>query len=464
MSQASKNAASALPKKLPHFDWTRFWCPIGGQIRLDFDGYLLDPDGKYGATLNPELVRFSDVVGKRCVGLLGEPGIGKTDALAAVRKSIEAQLSQSGALIEWIELQAYQSQDLLDRELFGSETFGNWLAGERDLHLFLDGLDESLLLIRSLASFLVERFKRGRYPTARLWIRIACRTAEWPTLLTDYFRTCWTEDQIGLFELAPLRRADVQMAAQQAIGTFGGFLDGVARAEAVPLAIKPVTLNMLLRQYIRDGRLPDSKLELYRSGCELLATESSLSRQAARLTGTLSGRKRAIVAGRIASTSFFCRRPVIWTGKDAAGREVGDIILSELAGGTEESNGEPFKVDEPEIEEVISTGLFRFRGADRMGWAHQTYGEFLAAYYLHLRELPRQVLPLISQVVGGRLAVVPQLREIAAWLSTMRQDVFDALVQDDPGAILGSDVGLRRPTAGPACRVAPQSNRVGFGT
>ncbi len=139
----------------------------------------------------------------------------------------------------------------------------------------------------------------------------------------------------------------------------------------------------------------------------------------------------------------FVNRPTILTASDSALREARDLCIEDLVGGREGDNGREFDVGKPEIEESLRTGLFSRRGPDRLGFAHQTYGEFLAAHYLVVRHTPLvQLLALVTQIESGKRVVVPQLREAMTWLATMRTDLFDALVEDDPGALLASDVGV----------------------
>ncbi len=394
--------------------------------------------------INPNLVRLPEIGAKRFLVLLGEPGIGKTDALNSERKAIEEEAARSGDLIEWVELQAYGSTEQLDRDVFEGGAFRAWLASDRNLHLFLDSFDECQLLILNLASFLVEKFKRKRYPAERLRLRIACRTAEWPTALSGRLSALWPEDEIGIYELAPLRRRDVRLSAEQ-IGLHpDDFLTAISKADVVPLAIRPVTLKFLLTQFAQDGKLPSSKIDLYLRGCELLAQETSPTRRMAALEGDITAGQRLLVAARIAAASFFCNRPTILTVADSSSREARDLCIEDLVGGREGDDSRAFDVGKAEIEESLRTGLFSSRGPGRLGFSHQTYGEFLAAHYLAVRQTPLvQVLALVTQVEGERRVVVPQLREVVGWLATMRADLFDVLAGDDPGALLASDVGVR---------------------
>ena len=60
--------------------------------------------------------------------------------------------------------------------------------------------------------FLIDELKK--YPIKRLSLRIACRTADWPNSLEDGLIQLWGKDAVGVYELTPLRRADVIEAAK----------------------------------------------------------------------------------------------------------------------------------------------------------------------------------------------------------------------------------------------------------
>ncbi len=64
-----------------NYNWQRFWCPTTGNLRLDYSGFLEDPEGKYGSLLNPDVVTFDAISNIPCAILLGEAGIGKTTAI-----------------------------------------------------------------------------------------------------------------------------------------------------------------------------------------------------------------------------------------------------------------------------------------------------------------------------------------------------------------------------------------------
>ena len=326
---------------------------------------------------------------------------------------------------------------LLVQEIFRDPTFTNWVTGKLRLHLFLDSLDECLLRIDTVASLLAEQFKK--YPVERLKLRIACRTVDWPQNLEKELRNLFGDQNVRVFELLPLRRLDVEEAAKAEGINNAHFLDEIEQLQIVPLAIKPVTLKFLLNTYQRESCLPDTQSELYFHGCRLLCEETSQSRRDSNQTGNLTADQRVSIAGRIAAITAFCNNYAIWMGPDLGDIPEADIPIRELGGGREVVSGSDVTVDDSSIKETLSTGVFSSRGASRIGWAHQTYAEFLAARYLLTKRLePDQIFDLISHPTDGK--VIPQLRQVTAWLATLSPKIFQRLTTTDPEVLLFSDV------------------------
>jgi predicted NACHT family NTPase len=385
------------------------------------------------------VVPFESLDGIPCLALLGEPGIGKTHAMQAERKAIDTKIEKEGGQTLWLDLRSYGSEDRLVRNLFETTTFASWAKGIHRLHLFLDSLDECLLRIDTLSALLIDEFKK--YPIERLYLRIACRTADWPKSLEDGLRQLWGDDAVGVYELAPLHRVDVIEAAKANDLAPEAFLREIDRMEVVPLAIKPVTLDFLLNTYRRNRQLPSTQAELYLQGCRLLCEETSDSRREARLTGVLTAEQRMAVAARIAAVIVFANRYAIWTGLDRGDVPEEDTTIQELSGGSEGVDDEQFQVTQTAVKETVATGLFSSRGPSRMGWAHQTYAEFLAARYLveHTMTIT-QMMGLIVHPGDPDGKIVPQLHEPAAWLAGMTPAVFRAVMRVGPEVLLRSDV------------------------
>ena len=105
------------------------------------------------------------------------------------------------------------------------------------------------------------------------------------------------------------------------------------------------------------------------------------------------------------------------------------------------STAEEFEVSEAAIREALDTGLFSSRGRNRMGWAHQTYAEFLAAQYLVQHETTlTQTMSLITHPGDIDRKLVPQLHETAAWLAGMMPEAFREIMKVAPEVLLRSDV------------------------
>lgn len=443
-SQSATVASPASAVKLSAAVVQRFWTDRDAQLRLDA-GYLSDPEGPYAALLGPALAVSLDTVDHApCVVLLGEPGSGKTTALRDDVTRLKAAPGAGGDgasdVLLHVDLRDFADVADLRAAVFGHPEVEHWQAGTHRLTLALDSLDEAMIEMRKLATRLASEIRE--LPIARLRVRIACRTADWPSVLEHELSALWGKAGVRVLEIAPLRRRDVLQIAASRLGEERArrFVDAVAAQDAEPFAAKPGTLDFLISSYAESGRLPDSQVELYRIGCRALCEESNQSRRDARRTGALSADERLGVAARVAAATILGGRTAVWTGLD---RDVpaGDLRRADLVGDEPTLTGTVRVTEQVLRDEVLSTGLFSARGPERLGWAHQTYGEFLAAWWVTRRELTaEQVLALltVSDSVGRKL--VPQLHETAAWVANLRPDLFGAIMDLEPRVLLRSDV------------------------
>ena len=421
------------------FNWKRFWYPRGTSLNLVDGGYLPDPDSESTRFWNKNVVSFEEISGLRALVLLGDPGMGKSTIFSEQESYPKYIQDGSGDQYLFVNLRSYNTDFRLADDLFKSFTFKEWLAGTHSLHLFLDSLDEGLLSINTLASFLADEFKK--LPSERLYLRIACRTANWPDHLETGLTEWIGENEVKHYVLAPLRKNDVQEAAQSSGLNTELFLAQVESASVIPFAIKPVTLNFLLSVYQKQGSLPNSQTDLYLKGCQLLASETSKSRNAAGYTGKLSDEQRLTVAARIAACMIFGNRNAVYIDTNSFEVPNEDIRIPELLGMNESDNGISFDVGEKEIRETLGTGLFSTLGPNRIGWGHQTYAEFLAAWYLKKHDVSiAQIKSLITHPDDLAGKIVPQLSETAAWLAGMIPEIFQAIVRAEPDLLLRSEV------------------------
>ncbi|MGF0118270.1 hypothetical protein ACQFYA_18405 [Promicromonospora sp. Marseille-Q5078] len=162
----------------------RFWCSRDGSYSLDDDGFLRDPNA---AMLHTESagtgIEATEQLGDyRCLVLLGEPGAGKSTAIADT-----TFLAAGGVSVLAFDLSSYGSEDRLVREVFEAPSLADWSSGSGQLCLVLDALDEARARIPHIGSIIASRLRQ--LPCDRLFVRIACRTADWPASLE---RICCT--------------------------------------------------------------------------------------------------------------------------------------------------------------------------------------------------------------------------------------------------------------------------------
>jgi hypothetical protein len=428
------------------YNWKRFFCPREGYLDLSDGGYLVDPDRESIWAKKHDLKAFDDIINIPCLVILGERGMGKSHLLEVQKGNIDEHVRARGGELLWLNLNIFTSATFLIDELFKSDEFINWKTGSHELHIWLDSFDECQSQIR-LAKLLIYKLEPHADKIERLFLRIACRTAEWPSNLEQQLRQLWKDEEQGIrvYELAPLCRKDVIEAATINSLESAQFLAEIGRTQTVPFAIKPVTLKFLIDIYKKNGQLPQTQAELYLKGCKWLCEETNSDRRDSGLIGKLTVEKRMAVASRIAAITLFSNHPVIWKELDQGNMPDGDLAIEQLYGGKETAqiNGFPieFEVGRDEITEVLGTALFSGRGTSGMGWAHQSYADFLAARYLKDRKLElTQMLALITHPDDAEKHLVPQLYETAAWLGTMDREVFQAIMRTDPDVLLLSDV------------------------
>ncbi len=442
------------------YDFDRFWCPVEGMIELDHYGYLRDPETNTDWMGQPDTLPYEYIEDVPCLILLGEPGIGKSLWFRQRKDTLTAKIRDAGSRDLWVDLGAYDQAPDVVEAVFHDEEFVQWHQGVYRLHLFLDGFDGCLSHVRVLPKrFLTELQK---YPVERLCLRVLCRTPEWPKTLEDGLKELWgqcydsdrssratevsenapTEDQascpVQLFELTPLRRRDVEEMVKGEGLDPESLLKEIESKDLVPFAIKPQTLAFLLKTYKSYGRFPSTQVELYRQGCRELCREPNLERVDAGISREFSTDDRLALASRIAAFTMFGNRPSI-PRYDIPANEIKDtdIALGDVLHGTERVGCKELSVTEDLILETLNTGLFAGRPGNRMGWAHQTYAEFLAAEYLVRNEVPvGTIMRLIQHPHDPEGKIPPTLGETASWLSLMKQEAFEAVMASDPEILL----------------------------
>jgi hypothetical protein len=420
----------------------RFWLPRGIFPDISDRGFLVNPDAIHyhnRQMRRPDYLALGldRAANYPILGLLGEPGMGKSTEIRREAERLQSEIRQRGDLLLSIDLAGCSSDILVCQKIFQSRLFAAWKKSSAQLHILLDGFDTCLLHVPTLVSLLLDRFECEA--TQRLSLRIACRTTEWPNDLEEGLRTLWGADRVTVIQLVPLRREDAKTIADSAGIDGEAFLSEVDRVGAAQFANRPITLKPLLKSFERDRKLPAQKVDLYRAGCLDLCDEWRDDLRRARKGMNLSTGLRFAVASRVAALMTFCRRVAISTASRSNSAPTGDCWIEEAFGGDERFEKEVARdIGGLATWAALNTGLFQSVGQHRVIFSHQTYQEFLAAHYVAARLSPAQILKLITHPdASGK--VVPQLRETAAWVAEMVPDVGQALISSDPATLLMSD-------------------------
>ncbi len=407
----------------------RFWHEPGYEPGLDEHGFLADP--LTHASANPHVTPIDISSLTACSVFLGDPGIGKTHLVEQALRAAIATRGDDRALR--IELGTIGSEYAFDQVIFEDPRIAQWLNDDTTLELFLDGLDESLANLQTMAAHVQRALER--LPLARLKLRLSCRTTEWQRDLDEFLLKRWPDAAIRV--IAPLREVDVALAAAEAGVDAELFLTAVRPAGV--LAARPVTLSFFLSLAQQGQALPQTREELYRKGSLLLCGESNEGRQMREQTPPFTEGQIYVCAARIAAATVFANRAEIVKSVTISADPSTSVFWNQIAPATEDVDGELFTVTVELVRATVSRALFRSNGQGRARWAHRTFAEFMAAEYLRTHPLrPQQKLDLLVAPNGH--GVVPQLRETAAWSAEVDKPLRRSLIDLDPAAVLRADV------------------------
>jgi hypothetical protein len=415
-----------------NYNWKRFWCPREGKINLNDDGFLYDPESKNIYYIQQDAQSFEKYAQVPCIILLGEPGIGKSTEIINAYEITKGLVDNHEKQTLYKNLNAYSDITSLLKDVFESEEINLCKKQNIPFYLFLDSLDECRFRIDTISQILYQQIEKLYYDN--FFLRIACRTAEWPGSLEEGLTKIWGKERLVFIELVPLRKKDVEIACITRHFHYNNFLTQILEREVQPLAIKPITLNFLLDIFGREPNLPNTRLELFDQGIRLLIEEHNPSRKESKIIGQFPVAQKINVAERIAAIMILCNINVI-TQDNYSDNEMG--LTKEEIIDSDDSN---FRV----IESVIESGLFSSRGKNRMGWAHQSYAEFLAARFLINNIFSEeQLFNFILDSVFGERKIIPPLNETVAWLVDMKPDLFKHLVKNNVEVMLKSGLILQ---------------------
>jgi glycosyltransferase involved in cell wall biosynthesis len=420
------------------FDWQRRWFRLGDYPSYAADGYLAERSPTDPRAQGSDLEQLDAIP---CLVLLGLPGMGKTHEI----NRAAARAVARGEVVTVLRIGHLSSEEELRRRLW--EDLGSFKEANSVWNIYLDGLDESLSAegpVSSVLRQLTEQFGN----LDKLKLRISCRSAEWPSSLESDLRSVWDDHEVELYQLAPLRRSDVLIAANASFSSEAStrFMAEIEQRNAEVFASRPITLRMLINVFQSEGTLPREQVQLYRKGLLTLVEESNALRRSRPSPGWLDAHSRLVVASRIACALIMSNGAMIWTGLQYQTPPTRATALSEISGGYEPLMGASFPVRESELFQVIRTSLFERIGDNQFTFIHQTFAEFLCALYFVNHGLTvEQILGFMRNSETDDKRVTPQLREVCAWIASMEPRLFRELVLIEPDLLLRSDVASADP-------------------
>ncbi|GAA3411240.1 NACHT domain-containing protein [Paenibacillus hodogayensis] len=410
-------------------NWLRYWYPRDKEhIRSwwEREEWLAFPSRESDC-----FVQLGELSHVPCLILLGDSGLGKS---VVIENGLVHE--KEGSLNHVIDLRFVSSPGILSAKLEQHPTVARWQRSSDILYLYIDALDEGMLLIDSMCDLLKESFRQ--MDRSRLIIRITCRPGLFPPSFKSELSKLWGEKAVQAYQLAPLFLEDIRLACTDYGVEADKFLQDVKQRYMNGFVYFPVTLRMLLREYRNNGNLPSTKDRLFELGCLELCKER---KKTSKPNGNFaSAEKRYEVAMFLAAITVFCNKPII-SNRSLGLPQEGVLDLRDWPISLRRTLG--FSVED--AEEVLRSGLFREFEPMQFNWAHYSYAEFLASRFLLTQQMTVQQIS--SLVFNEQWNVIPQLFQTAAWLSDHSPELFELMVQHDPEILCLGDPGRWTNTA-----------------
>ena len=365
----------------------------------------------------PELSRFRGLV------LLGFAGGGKTTEAARLAE----QERLAGASVHWCRLAEFAESSTELRQHLAEQSRG---AKERTV-LYLDALDEAMVPARR-RWLAIKRWVTKDLAGTGASIRITCRSAVWPSELTQVVRGLVGSQSFATAALQPLSDEDIHAAAASQGIAPAAFLEQIHGSGARSLANQPLSLRMLMRLHRSSHGLPASLRDLFQNGLELLASDPA-DRHEIDTHNPLPPTELLEAAERLACYMILGGHDVVHLGDEPPPTQLGRQDLAATISPTE-------------LDAVRLSGVSDSASPTSFRFAHRQFAEYLAGR--RLGHLPtHQAKALLAGPDGWRSGVAGPLRETAAFAAMFNADVAHWIASRDPDVIGLSDVAdpdLRR--------------------
>ncbi len=290
--------------------------------------------------------------------------------------------------------------------------------------LVIDALDEVAKLDRAATSAIIEKACSGN----AAMVIFASRSSEWDEAQTRYVEDCCGFEP-KIVRLHPFDEHEQRQLfdAELPGENFDAFQGEVSRFDLAPLLGNPQFLILFAKAYIQRGRCFSSKNLIFSDAVERLASETGIS---------IVARQRPTTARIIAYAEEIFAKLLL---SGSTGLSVIERVQDE---------GYPysrslFENDPPELEHVLSTGLFKAASdANQHEPIHRIVAEYCAAHYLTRRiadGADRLSLRRCLALIAPNGVVREELRGLLGWMAALgNQTMQDAALALDPYAILAN--------------------------
>lgn len=334
------------------------------------------------------------------LAILGEPGLGKTEALfRASQEEPDSIFVPIGEFLSALDLTTYE-----------------------DKAIYLDGLDEhrSRSQGEDVIDAIIAKLRQLNSPK----FRISCRTAEWHggKDLTQLSAVTGGKSVIQL-ELQPLTEIDVLTLFHKN----EGFIQG-ARANHLDEFLKnPQDAQLLYAFYKENNSWPDNRSDLMEGACKVLLQENNT-------------KHRHVVDDWVTDQEL----------DDSANYLSAILMMSQLLGisSTRSSSDKNYPCIQAfggdnlfALKAATNRNVFRSLHNHRIVPKHRKISEYMAGRYLASRI--REGVPLsrvMALITGHDGGIAPDLRGLYAWLVSLLGGMAELVLKHDPyGAIIYGD-------------------------
>jgi hypothetical protein len=420
------------------YPWKRYWLLFGSTYTYDhfgfpsFHEYSLDSGEQIRKTRS--LSELSEI---KCLILLGEPGSGKTTEAKNAKHDNAFNLTY--------ELNTCSTELELFSGITSCNLFRDWLDSDDSLYLYLDGFDEALLNIKTIRNSLISWLNRNKEdfniipvesqinrPYRKFFLRITCRSAIWSDETTNKLESLFGPSNVKVYELAPLTRSDVVLAAK--INSFNeqDFINTIRDRELIPFTGEPFVLKFLIESY-KSGKLSEDtydKVKLFHDGSIHLATEINEMYKPLKV---LTPEERIRIAGRVATYVQICNKNKIWTDEITTEVNQEDLVLHDILNDNFGNVENKIQINLKSIKETLNSALFSpHNNVNRIIFKHRSYGEFLAAMHLNEMQITNQLVQQLLTSPFDKFRAIPQIEEVIVWLATMNEKTFFLFLDSEP--------------------------------